>query len=196
MTGKMQGKGFNARRIASVMMIIALSVMLFACGSSGSKNSGTKTSKPKGKLNACSVLSEKIASDILHGKVTKSDAFPRNMDLQGGKVQNSICSYDAPSSGRSLGLNLTYAPIYHGKHPTLEEFKKGASQSGKEVGKPVPVTGIGDFAVWNIAYGVGMLTFYAGDYHGIITIRNKSKGASKSDLEPAKKAANKILSNL
>lgn len=187
-------KGVSFQNFATLIGLIVFSAMLVSCGSSGNKSTETKTSKPKGKLNACSVLTADMASDILHEKVTKIDAYPRNMELQGGKVQNSICSYDAVSSDRTLGLNLTYAPINRGKHPTLEKFKKSAS--AKEVGEPEEVKGVGDFAIWNIAYGAGILYVYAGDYKAVITIRSMSKGAAQSDMELAKKTAMKILKAL
>jgi hypothetical protein len=200
MREKNQKNVFRVPRISTGLFLLVAAAIVFGCSSSENKSTKAVASNPKGKLDACAVLTAEEAAEVLGDKVTKSDAFPRTTELEGGKKVHSVCSYDAVSSDRSLGLNITYAPMYKGKYPkTLAEFTKSRTGGGppdETAREPVAVSGVGDFAVWSINYGVGMLVAYSGEYHAIITIGSMSKSASDNDMEPAKTAAKKVLGKL
>lgn len=200
MREKNQENGSCVPRVSVSILLIAIATIVFGCSSSENKGAKVVASNPKGKLDSCALLSAEVAAEALGDKVTQSEGFPRHMDLQGGKIVNSTCQYDAVSSDRLVGLNITYAPMYKGRYPkTVAEYIKTSTGGGppdEEVKEPVAVSGLGDFAVWHIAYGIGALTAYSGEYKVIITIGSYSKGASDSDIEPAKTAAKKVLGNL
>lgn len=186
-----------SRRLA--LFTIALMVI---CTSAG-EYMGSKVTAAglKGKLDACALLTAEDASGVLGDKVTKNGGFPRNMELQGGKILNSSCQYSAVSSDRTVGLNITYAPMNEDRYPkTLSEYRKlSAGGTGKPddgSGAPIAVQGIGDFAVWSIQYGVGGLTVYWKGYKVIVTMGSYTKGGSESDREPAETAAKKVLGKL
>lgn len=200
MRKKNHKKDFPVPRIKTGLFLLVAAAIVFGCSSSENKSTKAVASNPKGKLDSCALLSAEVAAEVLGDKVKKSEDFPRNMELQGGKIINSTFQYDAVSSDRLVGLNITYAPMYKGKYPkTVAEYIKTSTGGGppdETAQEPVAVSGVGDFAVWHIAYATGILTAYSGEYKVIITIGSYSKGASASDEEPAKTAAKKVLGNL
>jgi hypothetical protein len=200
MREKDRRNGSRVPRVSMGLSLLVAAAIVFGCSSSENKSTKAVASNPKGKLDSCALLSAEVAAEVLGDKVTKSAGFPRDMELQGGKIVNSTCQYDAVSSDRLVGLNITFAPMYKGKYPkTVAEFIKSSTGGGppdEEAREPVAVSGVGDFAVWHIAYGVGALVAYSGDYKVIITIGSYSKGATDSDQEPAKTAAKKVLDKL
>lgn len=197
-----QKKALHVVRFFSSLLLFVFTLVLLGCSSGNNKTAEADDSSPKGKLDACALLTADEAAKALGDSVTKSDAFPRNMELQGGKILNSSCQYDAVSSDRVVGLNITFAPMNRNRYPkTLDEYIKmsegdaGPPDEGKVV-KPVAIPGVGDFAVWQIKYGIGSLLVYSKGYKAIITMGSSSKGGSESDLEPAKTLAKGILGKL
>jgi len=165
--------------------LLVLLVALTICGS---------IAYAKKKINACELLSLEDAEAMLAGKAEKRAGFPKNMEFANGKIINSRCYYDAISSNRMVGLNITFRP--NASYPrTLNEYievsKSEMGSSNEALKKAISVPGIGDFAVWTESWGVGTLNVYWKDYKILILTSDDKQG-----IESAKALANKVIKKL
>ena len=167
--------------IGSLFLVIALTIHGF-------------TAYAKKKINACELLTSEDAEAALAEKVEKRPGIPENMEFASGKIVVSRCFYDAKSSNRMIGLNITFRP--NARYPkTLKEyielskFEKGISKKALE--KAISVQGIGDLAVWTKSEGVGGLNVYWKDYNILILT-----GTTEEDLEAATFLARKVIKKL
>jgi hypothetical protein len=152
------------------------------------------TAYAKKKIDACELLTLEDVEAVLAEKVEKRHGFPKNMEFESGKIVVSRCFYDAISSSRMVGLNITFKP--NARYPkTLKEyielskFEKGISK--KVLEKAISVRGIGDLAVWTKSEGVGGLNVYWKDYNILILT-----GTTEEDLEAATFFARKVIKKL
>jgi len=152
------------------------------------------TAIAKKKIDACELLTIENVEAALAEKVKKRLDFPKNMEFASGKIVNSRCYYDAISSNRMVGLNITFRP--KASYPkTLNDYiqvsKSEMGSSDKALQKAISVQGIGDFAVWTESWGVGSLNVYWKDYKILILTSMDKKG-----IETAKTLASKVIKKL
>ena len=146
------------------------------------------------KINACELLTSEDAEAALAEKVEKRPGFPKNMEFASGKIIVSRCFYDAISSNRMVGLNVTFKP--NARYPKtlneyieLSKYEKGISK--KTLEEAISVQGIGDLAVWTESEGVGSLNVYWKDYNILILT-----GITEEDLAAATFFARKVIIKL
>ena len=148
----------------------------------------------KNKNDARELLTLEDAEAVLAEKVEKRSGFPKNMEFASGKIVVSRYFYDAISSNRMVGLNITFKqnarfPKTLKEYIQLSKYEKGVSK--KMLEEAVSVQGIGDLAVWTKSENVGGLNVYWKDYNILI-----STGTTKEDFAASKFFARKIIKKL
>jgi len=179
----------NPHNVAHILyVLIGLLLLVTALTNHGS------TAYAKIKIDACELLTLEDVEAVLAEKVVKRPGFPKNMESASGRIVVSRCFYDAISSNRMVGLNVTFKP--NARYPkTLKEYielskyEKGISK--KTLEKAISFQGIGDLAVWTESEGVGSLNVYWKDYNILILT-----GTTEKDLEAAKFSARKVIKKL
>ena len=103
-------KNHNGKIFLKVICTI-LGVLFFSittdCNSNDKAAPESSEQKVIKSLDACAVFILEDAMEAFGEKMQQKEGFPRNVELHGGKVLISSCSYYSQTSKKSLSLNIT-----------------------------------------------------------------------------------------
>ena len=127
-------KNHNGKIFLKVICTI-LGVLFFSittdCNSNDKAAPESSEQKVIKSLDACAVFILEDAMEAFGEKMQQKEGFPRNVELHGGKVLISSCSYYSQTSKKSLSLNITYNTI--SKFPkSVDEFVEKYSREMDE----------------------------------------------------------------